>query len=365
MASIAESLPPGPGVEATDVPALVCRDVAKAFGAVAVVRGVDLTVHHGHILALLGPSGCGKTTMLRLIAGFERIDHGRVAIDGQPVAGPAFHAPPERRRVGMVFQDYAVFPHLSVGRNVGFALGNARAARDQVAELLTFVGLDGYADKMPHELSGGEQQRVALARALSTRPALLLLDEPFSNLDAALRSGVRDEVRRLLKGRGITAVFVTHDQEEALAIGDEVAVMRDGRLEQVGDPETVFHRPRTRFVAEFMGQTDFIPATVVAGGVQTPLGPLAQPVPAVAEGTAVEVATRADDIVLEPAADGEGRVVSRRFVGMATIYAVGLPGGAVVHSWQPHALRLEEGAAVRVRFRGDHDLPIFHHGAAV
>jgi iron(III) transport system ATP-binding protein len=365
MASIADPLISGANAPVADVPALLCRAAEKSFGETTAVHNVDLTVAPGHILALLGPSGCGKTTMLRLIAGFERLDHGRIAIDGQTVAGPSFHTPPERRRVGMVFQDYAVFPHLSVGRNVGFALGNDRAGREQVAELLAFVGLAGYADKMPHELSGGEQQRVALARALSTRPALLLLDEPFSNLDASLRSDVRDEVRRLLKARGITAVFVTHDQEEALAIGDEVAVMRDGRLEQVGEPEAIFHRPRTRFVAEFMGQTDFIPATVGPGVLHTPLGPLSRGVPALAEGTAVEVAVRADDIVLQPADDGGGRVLSRRFVGMAIIYAVELPGGVVVHSWQPHTLRLESGTAVRAAFRGDHDLPVFHQGVAV
>lgn len=346
-------------------PALQCRGVARAFDGVPIVRGVDLSVRPGQILALLGPSGCGKTTMLRLIAGFERLDHGHVVVAGQMVAGPGTHLPPERRRVGMVFQDYAVFPHLSVAQNVGFALGKGSAARDQVADLLSFVGLGDHGNKMPHELSGGEQQRVALARALSTRPAVLLLDEPFSNLDASLRAGVRQEVRRLLKARNITAIFVTHDQEEALEVGDEVAVMCAGLIEQVGTPEEIFHQPRTRFVAEFMGQTDFIPAEIVSDGLMTPLGLLPQSHVALQTGTSVEIAARADDIEIVSEADANGQVIDRRFVGMATIYAVGLADGSVVHSWQPHSRRLPIGSAVRAVFRGDHDLPVFHKGVAV
>ncbi|WP_374685968.1 ABC transporter ATP-binding protein, partial [Promineifilum sp.] len=208
--------------------ALRCRGLSKRFGALPVVRDLSLSVAAGDILALVGPSGCGKTTLLRLIAGFERADAGTIEIDGQTVVDEGRHLPPELRRVGMVFQDYAIFPHLSAGQNVGFALGKGRAAGVRVAELLTFVGLPGREARMPHELSGGEQQRIALARALSTEPAALLLDEPFSNLDAARRAEVRAEVRALLKAGGVTAVFVTHDQEEALFLGDQVGVMRDG-----------------------------------------------------------------------------------------------------------------------------------------
>jgi iron(III) transport system ATP-binding protein len=349
--------------------ALRCRGLSKRFGSLPVVRGVSLSVAPGNILALVGPSGCGKTTLLRLIAGFERADAGSIEIDGQIVADEGRHLPPELRRVGMVFQDYAIFPHLSVGQNVGFALGKSRAGRERVTELLAFVGLPGREARMPHELSGGEQQRIALARALSTEPAALLLDEPFSNLDAARRAEVRAEVRALLKAGGITAVFVTHDQEEALFLGDQVGVMRDGLLEQVDTPEGIFHRPQTRFVAEFLGQTSFVPGEATAAGVATPLGIVAEPAGrrlALPAGTAVEVAVRPDDVDFAPAAEGAACVLSRQFTGMAYIYRLRLGDGSVVHSWQPHELRVEEGTAVAARFRGDgRALPCFHEGRAV
>ena len=347
-----------------DSVALRCRSLMKRFGDRAVVRDVSLAVAPGDILALVGPSGCGKTTMLRLVAGFERLDGGRIEIDGRIVADDAHHLPPESRRVGMVFQDYAIFPHLSVGQNVGFALGRGEAARQRVAELLAFVGLPGQERKMPHELSGGEQQRVSLARALSTGPAVLLLDEPFSNLDAALRAGVRAEVRALLKQSGTTAVFVTHDQEEALLLGDYVGVMRAGRLEQLGTPEAVFHRPQTRFVAEFLGQTEFLPGTVSGAMIVTPLG--GRPCPAeLPDGAAVEVAIRPDDVTIDPDDDGPARVVARQFAGMSYLYRVALPGGVVVPSRRPHNVRVAEGAAVVARLAHDAQLPVFYEGRAL
>lgn len=348
-----------------DRAALRCRGLRKAFGDVVVVRDVGFTVAAGDILALVGPSGCGKTTLLRLLAGFERLDGGSIEIGGRVVADESRHLPPEARQVGMVFQDYAVFPHLSAGRNVGFALGKDRAARERVAELLAFVGLPGREEAMPHELSGGEQQRVALARALSTQPAALLLDEPFSNLDAALRAEVRHEVRALLKARGVTAVFVTHDQEEALLLGDRVGVMRAGHLEQVDTPETVFHRPRTRFVAEFLGQTAFVPGEVAGGGIASPLGAVGRRL-GLAEGAPVEIAVRPDDVTFVADERGDSQVRSRRFTGMAVIYEVVLPDGTRVASWQPHEISIGEGAAVVARFAGDPAaLPIFHDGQAV
>lgn len=359
--AIADDARPGLGNRGQ---ALGCRDLSKAFGDRVAVDAVSFTVAPGDILALVGPSGCGKTTLLRLIAGFEQPDNGDIEIAGQTVVDARRHLPPERRRVGMVFQDYAVFPHLSVGRNVGFALGKGRAAEARVAELLDFVGLAGYEQRMPHELSGGEQQRVSLARALSTDPAVLLLDEPFSNLDAALRAGVRAEVRALLKQKGITAVFVTHDQEEALFLGDRVGVMCAGRLEQLGTPENIFHQPKTRFVAEFMGQTDFLPGVVVAAGVETAMGLVARPV-ALPAGTPVEIALRPDDVALEPDPTGNGRVLARRFIGMANVYQVGLASGAIVHSLQPHTRSLTEGDSVMVSLVGDHALPCFHEGRAI
>jgi iron(III) transport system ATP-binding protein len=344
--------------------ALRCRSLAKAFGDEPVVRGVSFTVAPGDILVLVGPSGCGKTTTLRLIAGFERLDGGSIEIDGRIAADDQRHLPPERRRVGMVFQDYAVFPHLSVGRNVGFALGKTREAEERVAELLAFVGLPGQAHKMPHELSGGEQQRVSLARALSTEPVVLLLDEPFSNLDATLRADVRAEVRSLLKRGGTTAVFVTHDQEEALLLGDHVGVMRDGLLEQTDTPENIFHRPQTRFVAEFLGQTAFIPGQVADGEIVTPLGALPRPAGLVS-GAMVEIAVRPDDVAFRPDEHGVGRVLTRRFTGMAYHYHLSLPDGVVVHSRQPHEMRVEEGATVSVHFHGQTVPPIFFEGRAV
>jgi len=344
--------------------ALSCRSLLKSFDGRPVVDGVTFDVPRGHILAMLGPSGCGKTTTLRLIAGFESLDQGEIVIDGQPVANGRLHLPPEKRRVGMVFQDYAIFPHLSVGQNVGFGLSKDPASLGRVGELLEFVGLAGSEKKMPHELSGGEQQRVSLARALSLAPAALLLDEPFSNLDAARRVGVREEVRELLRRAQTTAVFVTHDQEEALFMGDEVAVMRDGRLEQIGTPETVFHRPRTRFVAEFIGRTDFIMGAVTAAGIETPLGTLPYRVN-LANGTCVTVAVRPDDVQITPDKEGNGRIVSRRFVGMAYIYRVVLTDGTLVYSWQPHQLQLAEGTAVCATLTADHPLPCFYHEQAI
>ena len=345
--------------------ALRCHGLRKQFGDRAVVDHVSLTVPAGDILALVGPSGCGKTTLLRLIAGFERLDGGAVEIDGQVMADGTRHVPPEGRRVGMVFQDYAVFPHLSVGRNVGFALGKGEPARARVAELLDFVGLAGRENAMPHELSGGEQQRVSLARALSTRPSVLLLDEPFSNLDAALRGEVRDEMRTLLKAGGVTAVFVTHDQDEALFLGDRIGVMCAGKLEQIDMPETVFHRPQTRFVAEFLGHTKFVWGQTTAAGIDTPLGSIGRRL-VLPEGAMVEVAVRPDDVTFHADAAGLSRIVRRHFTGLATLYRLTLPDGQLVHSWQPHEVRLAEGAAVTAQFQGDATtLPCFYEGQAV
>ena len=341
---------------------VTCHNLYKTFEGQPVVQDVSLSVPPGEILVLLGPSGCGKTTTLRLIAGFEQLDGGRIEINNQLVADGSRHVPPEKRRVGIVFQDYAIFPHLTLAQNIGFGL--KRGQSERVEEMLSFVGLRGLGERMPHQLSGGQQQRVALARALAPQPVVLLLDEPFSNLDAALRVEMRQEVRRLLKDSGTTAVFVTHDQEEALFMGDQVGVMNVGHQEQVGAPEAIFHRPRTRFVAEFLGQTDFLPGEVTAQGVQTPLGVLPQMLP-LANGTAVEVAVRPDDLLLEPDDLGNGRIVSRQFVGIAFVYGVRLEDGTLIHSWQPHENSLAEGTAVSVQFATPHDLPCFHQNHIV
>ena len=239
--------------------------VHKAFAECRAVDGVNLDIETGEIMALLGPSGCGKTTMLRLLAGFERPDQGCIQLDGEIIAGGRTFLPPEKRRLGMVFQDYALFPHLSVRGNVAYALGR-RGDRSRVDEVLELVGLGELAERAPHELSGGQQQRVALARALAGTPSAVLLDEPFSGLDAALRARVRGEVREILRRAGVTALFVTHDQEEALSLADRVAVMCDGRIAQVGTPEEVYGRPESRWVAEFLGEADVLPGTVSDDG---------------------------------------------------------------------------------------------------
>jgi iron(III) transport system ATP-binding protein len=350
---------------------VICQHLHKSFGDTPVISNISFAIKQGDILALLGPSGCGKTTTLRLIAGFESLDNGYIEIDGRTVAENGFSLPPEKRRVGMVFQDYAIFPHLSIAKNVAFGLGRNQQAGERTEAMLKMVGLTGQGDRMPHELSGGQQQRVALARALALDPAVVLLDEPFSNLDTALRQQVRREVKGLLKQNEATAVFVTHDQEEALFLGDQIAVMNAGVIEQLGTPEEIFHRPRTRFVAEFMGETDFIQGEVSNRGIDTALGqlPLPQPHPALSVGTVVTLAVRPDDVALEAAnGNGEaanGRVISRQFTGIAYIYLVRLNDGSLVHSWQPHTLNLPPGTAVRATIRPDHTVTAFHGGRAI
>lgn len=237
-----------------------------------VVQDVSFTVEQGEVFALLGPSGCGKTTTLRLIAGFEQPDSGQIWLEGREIT----RLPPEERGIGFVFQDYALFPHLSVFDNVAFGLRHLRGKAQQarVMEVLGLVGLTVFKDRKPGELSGGQQQRVALARAIAPGPKLVLLDEPFSSLDAALRQSTRDEVRALLKQAGIGAILVTHDQEEALSFADRLAVMRSGQLEQVGTPEEVYHHPRTPFVAQFLGRTNLIPGEARGLEAETPLGRL-------------------------------------------------------------------------------------------
>jgi iron(III) transport system ATP-binding protein len=341
--------------------AVHCTQLQKAFTGQPVICDLTLTVPAGTILALLGPSGCGKTTLLRLLAGFETLDAGRIEIDGQTVANGRFHLPPEKRRVGMVFQDYAIFPHLSAAQNIAFGLGRGSQANARTQALLDMVGLPETGSQMPHELSGGQQQRVALARALAPEPVILLLDEPFSNLDASLRVQVRAEVRDLLKRSATTAIFVTHDQEEALFIGDLVAVMRQGVLEQVGTPAEIYHQPRTRFVADFMGQTDFLPGLVTDQGIETPLGVLDQPCPG-GPGTRLDVVVRPDDVQLAAAEAGNGYIADRRFTGMAYIYSVVLNDGRRIHSWQPHTLDLALGQPVLATLDPGHPLTCFRNG---
>jgi iron(III) transport system ATP-binding protein len=305
-----------------DPPAVELEAVGKRVGDVRALDGLSVVVGRGTFFTLLGPSGCGKTTALRTIAGFERPDTGRVMVGGEMVASPTVHVPPEKRRVGMVFQDYALFPHLTVAANVGYGVGSA-IRRDRVAAILELVGLAGLEDRMPHELSGGQQQRVALARALAPDPEVILLDEPFSNLDAALRHRVRREVKAILGAAGTTVVFVTHDQEEALSISDVVGVMREGRVVQAAAPAELYRHPQDAWIAGFLGDADFIDGHAAGGRVDTPFGIFATSLSG-----PVKVMIRPENVELVPDPDGDGVVADREYFGHDQLVSVALSGGA-------------------------------------
>jgi iron(III) transport system ATP-binding protein len=339
--------------ERTQELAVSTRSLSKHFGVVRAVDRIDLDVRPAEILAVLGPSGCGKTTLLRLIAGFERPDGGSVKLAGQMAAGDGRFVPPERRRAGFVFQDYALFPHLSVADNIGYGVADRRRRGERVSDVLRLVGLTGYERRFPHELSGGEQQRVALARALAPQPSIVLLDEPFSNLDADLRERVRGEVRQILREAGATAMFVTHDQEEALGIADRIAVMRDGHIEQVGRPEEIYHTPATRFVADFVGSAEFLPADVEDGRLSTELGSFVLPTDEVEPGLG-EIMLRPEDIHLTSDPTQESRVVAREFRGPVNLSTVQLPSGRRVTAAHSSQTLFRPGERVRVAFRPDH-----------
>lgn len=307
-------------------PVLSVAHLTKRFSADAppVVHDVSFNVNDGEIVALLGPSGCGKTTTLRCVAGFETPTGGTIRVDGSVLADDTTHVPPEARGIGLVFQDYALFPHLTVVENVMFGLRDRSAAdcRARAEEALERVGLSAFADRRPHNLSGGQQQRVALARTLAPEPHLILLDEPFSNLDALLRQGTRQEVRALLKDKGMSAVLVTHDQEEALSFADRVAVMRSGHIEQMGTPEDVYYQPRTLFVAQFLGRTNLLLSQAHGRTADTPLGPIR--LNREASGT-ILVSLRPEHLTLDPPESDSGpsgTVVGRAFKGHDITYRV-------------------------------------------
>jgi iron(III) transport system ATP-binding protein len=386
---------------------IVLESVVKRFPGAFVLGPITLDVKKGELVAVLGPSGCGKTTLLRLIAGFERPDEGSIVIDGRIVAGRSQWVEPEDRQVGMVFQDYALFPHLTVAQNVSFGMkfrpnplspfpkreggtplphpfplrlrrGSGRGKRGRgrglVRELLQLVGLAGFEDRYPHELSGGEQQRVALARALAANPRVLLLDEPFSNLDADLRPKMRAELKILLHRLNCTTIFVTHDQEEAFELADRIAVLHAGRLEQIDTPERLYREPATRFVAEFIGHADFLTGRARGNCIETALGCFAKP-PSVPEGAIVAVMVRPEEVELQaspqtssglffvppPAARctvqaKPGLIVARRYRGGMQVLTVRLSSGESVRSLQPAGAHFPLASRVHVRVKNDNPL---------
>ena len=311
------------------------EDISHNFGTLRAVAGLSLSVGPGEVVCLLGPSGCGKSTVLRLAAGLERLQSGRVTVSGRVVAGDGADVPPEARGVGLVFQDYALFPHLSVLDNVAFGLrGPAAARRARALEVLKRVGVDDQAARFPHVLSGGQQQRVALARALAPEPGVMLLDEPFSGLDARLRDQVRDSTLHVLKESGAASLLVTHDPDEAMFMADRIAVMREGALVQLGTPVELYCRPADAFVARFFGEINSIGARVEQGAAMTPFGPVPTKLP---EGGAAEVLIRPEALRLTAQANGAdpraARVLAARMLGRSTLVHLAVDGfgGAKLH----------------------------------
>ena len=341
---------------------LELEGVTKTYDDEPAVEDMTLEVRDGEFMSLLGPSGCGKTTTLRLIAGLETPDSGSVRIAGDEVADGRRSVKPEKRDVGLVFQEFALFPHMTVDENIAFGLNGDVDADGRVDEMLELVGLEDHREKQPEQLSGGQRQRVALARSLAPEPDVLLLDEPFSNLDVSLRVRMREEVRRIVKEAGVTTVAVTHDQEEALSISDRVGVMCDGRLEQVGRPEEVFQTPESRFVADFLGHASFVPGKVRDDGVETPLGVV--PLPSVEgltpayEGADIDLLVRPDDATVHPAEgdEADGTVVHRRYDGPSFTYRVRFDETRTVECMHNHTSAFEIGDEVDVRIELDHPL---------
>lgn len=337
---------------------LIVENISQAYGDKAVLSGLSFRLPAGSIGCLLGPSGCGKTTALRCVAGFEDVAEGRILANGEVISRPGETVAPEKRGMGMVFQDYALFPHLSVADNVAFGLKGLSAAerRRRADEVLDVVGLGARGAAYPDELSGGQQQRVALARALAPRPGLLLLDEPFSSLDVGMRVRLGGEIRDILKQLGITALLVTHDQAEAFAVADEIGVMRDGRLEQWDSAYNLYHRPASRFVAEFVGEGSFIPGRVEGDGrVSVELGRLDAPEGnGLAPGDEVEVLLRPDDVVHEDGSPTDALVLRKAFRGASILYTLGLPSGQRVLALVPSHHDHRVGERIGIRLEADH-----------
>ena len=353
------------GTRMADHAHLQLQGIQQRYGSHVVVNDVSFTVETGSIACLLGPSGCGKTTLLRCIAGFEPVVSGEIRLEGQIVSRPGFAVAPERRRIGMVFQDYALFPHLTIAGNIAFGLGGmpAAAQAERIERLLDTVGLAGQGTKYPHELSGGQQQRVALARALAPKPELILLDEPFSNLDVDLRERLSLEVREILKREGMTAILVTHDQNEAFAMADEIGVMHEGRIQQWDTPYRLYHEPANRFVADFVGQGVFLPGQVLsAHEVEVELGALHSALPlecsqgciSCGRDCGVEVLLRPDDIIHDDRSAMQAEVTHKAFRGADILYTLRLASGAQVLSLVPSHHNHALGERIGIRLDVDH-----------
>ena len=333
---------------------LSLQNITKIFteSKIPAVNNVSLGLHQGDILALVGPSGCGKTTLLRIIGGFEYPQTGEVVIDKQKVCSPDVWIPPEKRDIGIVFQDYALFPHLTVAQNIAFGLkSNKDRAKQRVTEVLNLVRLDNLGQRYPYELSGGQQQRVALARALAPQPKLMLLDEPLSNLDIQVRLQLREEIRDILKQAGTSAIFITHDQEEALAIADVVGVMSQGCLEQIGTPEEIYSHPASRFVAEFVTQANFLPAYRQGNIWETEIGCFS-----IEENHAQdkgEMMIRQEDFILKPDTDAKVKIIKRRFLGREYRYCLQTPSGKEIHALTMTDTVLPEGTPVKISIVGN------------
>ncbi len=319
------------------------------------VTDISFSVSEGDLVAILGPSGCGKTTVLRVIAGFERPTYGQVVIAGKIVASANTWVEAEHRGVGMVFQDYALFPHLTVIQNVEFGLrGSTRDSRqEKIREVLTLVGLEGFEAHYPSALSGGQQQRVALARALAPQPSVLLLDEPFSSLDPDMTERMREELLEILERTGSTSILVTHDHEDALDMADNVAVLNAGQLEQFDTPDEIYHTPTTAFVADFVGQADFLPGKVTSGKVVTEVGTF-ENVGSFKDHTPVVVMIRPDDVSIRPCETAPAQVIRRHFRGSENLYRILLPSGQLLYSSESSTIIYPVGTKVEVHIEAIH-----------
>ena len=337
-------------------PVINCTGIGKSYSHTTVaVKDVNLTVNYGEILVLLGPSGCGKTTLLRLIAGFEEPTSGIISVGGQVVSSPEKFIKPENRKVGMVFQDYALFPHLNVEKNIEFGLEKSDAPKEIVENIINLVGLQNLLKRMPNELSGGEQQRTALARALVPNPTVMLFDEPLSNLDATMRIKIRAEIKEILKKAQATTIFVTHDKEEAMFLADRIAIMNDGKIEQIDNPEEIYNKPSNKFVAEFMDPVAFIDITIIdPHTLQTEIGTINLTDPIDTTDGNLQVLLRGNNIILSTQ-NGTSTVQSVEFKGSHYSYTIKLQSGkSIEYISQTNVLEVSQSVSISM----DNNSPI-------